>query len=119
MRSLPIFIFLLMTLATPSWASTFHWQLKVFEKNDSSLADTESTVSAGDWTCKVSAVKKEQEGVSSESRRLSCSVGNGLQATIFVKCATGPGTTNKRFDANLLRLQQKKGDDVVLMLSCS
>lgn len=105
-------------LSTTSAASDFRWNL-LNGTESKTIGDDEYKFAAGDWNCVISQVTKDKSS-KSETRRLGCSQGDGLQVYIAPRCGSHIVTKEKvHSDVASFNLQQKKTGSQLIVWSCT
>lgn len=112
------FLLLFQLFALSTNAAEFRWNLRNHVDNKS-IGDNEFKFKTGEWDCSVAELKKNDDS-KFETRRLSCSVNNGLQVYLDVSCGSLPESTYKNSeDSQTILLQQKNSGTKSVTLFCS
>jgi len=109
-------IALSITAPVTSYAAKYHWKFAV-DLKEQSLSDQEAKITVGDWTCVIGEPKLDSAG--SESRRLGCGIGDGLQVYVLPVCYKEKKTGKPCSDGGgIMSLQQKKTGSLQVALTC-
>lgn len=106
----------LVALPCAALASKYHWKV-LTDSGERSVGDAEQTpIVVGDWACVIG--KADLNDMGTESRRVGCSVGKGLQVYNHARCFKSSKTGRTENEIVSFQLQQKNEGSKSIILSC-